>query len=70
LVYSLLRFFWQYFIKGLPAFWQSSMTLPVYFDPAIIMQVQNLYSVGESPAHLKSVLLLGKLKWVWWIGML
>ena len=22
--------------KGLPAFWQSSMTVPVYFDPAII----------------------------------
>jgi phosphate transport system permease protein len=29
------------FYKGLPAFWQSSMTVPVYFDPALLMQVQN-----------------------------
>jgi phosphate transport system permease protein len=30
--------------KGLPAFWQSSMTVPVYFDPKLLMQVQNLYA--------------------------
>ncbi len=22
--------------KGLPAFWQSSMSLPIYFDPAVV----------------------------------
>ncbi len=38
--------------KGLPAFWQSSMSVPVYFDPKVLMQVQNRYSVqGETPAH-------------------
>ncbi|ENU30472.1 phosphate ABC transporter permease PstA [Acinetobacter sp. NIPH 1852] len=31
--------------KGLPAFWQASMTVPVYFDPAII-------DVGPKPKQL------------------
>jgi hypothetical protein len=57
-------------MKGLPAFWQSSMSLPVYFDPTLLRQVRNLYSVQVNlQLILKSALLLGKLKWVWWIGM-
>ena len=41
--------------KGLPAFWQSSMTVPVYFDPTIInvgCRNQN-QRAGESPAHFE-----------------
>lgn len=38
--------------KGLPAFWQASMTLPVYFDPNVIdTGPRPTQSVGESPAH-------------------
>lgn len=33
--------------KGLPAFWQSSMTVPVYFDPSII-------NVGPKPTKTES----------------
>jgi len=38
--------------KGLPAFWQSSMTVPVYFDPAIINAgAKPTQRQGESPAQ-------------------
>ena len=38
--------------KGLPAFWQSSMTVPVYFDPSIINAgPKPTQKEGESPAH-------------------
>ncbi|WP_411688525.1 phosphate ABC transporter permease PstA [Acinetobacter indicus] len=38
--------------KGLPAFWQSSMAVPVYFDPSIInVGAQPKQQAGESPAQ-------------------
>ena len=38
--------------KGLPSFWQSSMTVPVYFDPSIINAgPKPAQKAGESPAH-------------------
>ena len=40
--------------KGLPAFWQSSMSLPVYFDPAIITTgPKPVQRSGESPAQFE-----------------
>ncbi|WP_291374887.1 phosphate ABC transporter permease PstA [Acinetobacter sp. UBA6720] len=40
--------------KGLPAFWQSSMNLPVYFDPAIITTgAKPVLRAGESPAQFE-----------------
>jgi phosphate transport system permease protein len=40
--------------KGLPAFWQTSMTVPVYFDPTIInVGPKPIRSPGESPAHFQ-----------------
>ena len=40
--------------KGLPAFWQSSMNLPVYFDPAIITTgAKPVQRAGESPAQFE-----------------
>lgn len=39
-------------IKGLPSFWQSSMTVPVYFDPSIINAgPKPVEKAGESPAQ-------------------
>lgn len=36
--------------RGLPAFWQSSITLDVFFDPAIIqVDPQPVFLAGESP---------------------
>nr|WP_315276893.1 phosphate ABC transporter permease PstA [uncultured Acinetobacter sp.] len=38
--------------KGLPAFWQSSMSLPIYFDPAIVSAGPKPKAIaGESPAQ-------------------
>ena len=38
--------------RGLPAFWQSSLTVPVYFDPTIInVGPKPKQTAGESPAH-------------------
>lgn len=40
--------------KGLPAFWQTSMTVPVYFDPTIInVGPKPIRSPDESPAHFQ-----------------
>ncbi|CAB1210915.1 phosphate ABC transporter permease PstA [Acinetobacter bouvetii] len=40
--------------KGLPAFWQSSITVPVYFDPAIIqVGAKPTQKEGESPAQFE-----------------
>ena len=37
--------------KGLPSFWQASMTVPVFFDPAVIdVGPKPTQKVGESPA--------------------
>jgi len=46
--------------KGLPAFWQSSMSLPIHFDPAIV-------NIGPQPNRLPESL-LHSLNSVWWIG--
>jgi phosphate transport system permease protein len=41
--------------KGLPAFWQSSMSLPIYFDPAIVnVSTQPVQAEGESPAQFEA----------------
>src|SRR5690554_7605652 len=38
--------------KGLPAFWQSSMSLPIHFDPAIVdIGPKPKAIAGESPAQ-------------------
>ena len=40
--------------KGLPSFWQSSITVPVYFDPAIInVGAKPKQTAGETPAHFE-----------------
>ena len=40
--------------KGLPAFWQNSMNLPVYFDPNIVqVHAKPEPKVGESPAQFE-----------------
>ncbi|OTG73191.1 phosphate ABC transporter, permease protein PstA [Acinetobacter sp. ANC 4169] len=40
--------------KGLPAFWQSSMTVPVYFDPTVInVGAKPVKKADESPAHFQ-----------------
>ncbi len=40
--------------KGLPAFWQSSMSLPIHFDPAIVnIGPQPKQNAGESPAQFE-----------------
>lgn len=40
--------------KGLPAFWQSSMELPVYFDPAIVqVSKQPVQTDTETPAQFQ-----------------
>ncbi len=40
--------------KGLPAFWQSSMSLPIYFDPTIVnIGPQPKQTAGESPAQFE-----------------
>lgn len=41
-------------IKGLPAFWQHSMHLPVYFDPALIqISKQPIKGASETPVHFQ-----------------
>lgn len=38
--------------KGLPAFWQSSMNLPIYFDPKIVeVGPKPVLAEGENPAQ-------------------
>ena len=40
--------------KGLPAFWQSSITVPVYFDPALIdAGAKPQPRENETPAHFE-----------------
>ena len=40
--------------KGMPAFWQASMTVPVFFDPKIIdAGPRPVQTTGESPAHFE-----------------
>lgn len=40
--------------KGLPAFWQASMSVPVYFDPTIVNAgAKPVQRAGESPAQFQ-----------------
>lgn len=40
--------------RGLPAFWQATITAPVYFDPAIIeVSTRPVMQRGETPAAFK-----------------
>jgi phosphate transport system permease protein len=40
--------------KGLPAFWQTSMSVPVYFDPTIVNAgAKPVQRAGESPAQFQ-----------------
>lgn len=40
--------------KGLPAFWQTSISVPVYFDPTIVnVGVKPVQRAGESPAQFQ-----------------
>ena len=40
--------------KGLPAFWQTSMKVPVYFDPTVIdAGPKPVQAAGETPAHFQ-----------------
>ena len=40
--------------KGLPAFWQTSISVPVYFDPTIVnVGAKPVQRTGESPAQFQ-----------------
>jgi phosphate transport system permease protein len=40
--------------KGLPAFWQTSISVPVYFDPTIVnVGAKPVQRAGESPAQFQ-----------------
>ena len=38
-VFFVLMLFTSIISKGLPAFWQTKITAPVYFDPAVIQEI-------------------------------
>lgn len=55
--------------KGLPAFWQATLTTEVYFDPAVIkVDARPTPSVGESPQQFRDrdVVWLNRLGMVNW----
>lgn len=53
-LFFVVLLFGSILIKGLPAFWQSSMNVPVYFDPTIInVGPKPTQSQGESPAQFQ-----------------
>ena len=53
-LFFVVLLFGSILMKGLPAFWQSSMTLPVYFDPHIIQVAKAPQRTdGESPAQFQ-----------------
>lgn len=44
--------------KGLPAFWQNSLNVPVYFDPQVIsVSAKPVQKSGESPAQFEERLI-------------
>ena len=44
--------------KGLPAFWQASMSVPVFFDPTVIkVGAKPVPATGEAPAHYEERLI-------------
>ena len=53
-LFFVVLLFGSILIKGLPAFWQSSLSLPIYFDPAIIqVPKQPVRSANETPAQFQ-----------------
>ncbi|PJG43843.1 high frequency lysogenization protein HflD [Acinetobacter tandoii] len=51
-LFFVVLLFGSILMKGLPAFWQTSMTVPVYFDPSIINAgPKPAQRAGESPAQ-------------------
>ncbi|UDM39172.1 phosphate ABC transporter permease PstA [Acinetobacter haemolyticus] len=51
-LFFVVLLFGSILVKGLPAFWQSSLSVPVYFDPAIIqVGAKPTQKDGESPAQ-------------------
>ena len=53
-LFFVILLFGSILIKGLPAFWQTSMTVPIYFDPTIInVGAKPVQKEGESPAHFQ-----------------
>lgn len=59
--------------KGVPAFWQASMTLPVYFDPAVIdAGPKPVKAQNESPAQYQEryIAWQGKMGMVDWDALI
>ena len=53
-LFFVILLFGNILIKGLPAFWQTSMTVPIYFDPTIIhVGAKPVQKEGESPAQFQ-----------------
>lgn len=53
-LFFVILLFGSILIKGLPAFWQTSMTVPIYFDPTIIhVGAKPVQKEGESPAQFQ-----------------
>jgi len=53
-LFFLVLLFGRILSKGLPAFWQSSMSLPIHFDPAIVdIGPKPKPAAGESPAQFE-----------------
>ncbi|SPL71437.1 phosphate ABC transporter permease PstA [Acinetobacter stercoris] len=59
--------------KGVPAFWQASMTLPIYFDPKVIdAGPKPVKAAGETPAHYQEryIAWQGKMGMVDWDALI
>ncbi len=53
-VFFVLMLFTSIISKGLPAFWQTKITAPVYFDPAVIqISARPVAQAGETPQALQ-----------------
>ncbi|MFA9202676.1 MAG: phosphate ABC transporter permease PstA [Flavobacteriales bacterium] len=53
-VFFVLMLFTSIISKGLPAFWQTKITAPVYFDPAVIqVSARPVAQAGETPQALQ-----------------
>lgn len=53
-LFFVVLLFGSILVKGLPAFWQSSMSMPIYFDPAVIqVSKQPVRASNETPAQFQ-----------------
>ncbi|NHB58236.1 phosphate ABC transporter permease PstA [Acinetobacter sp. 194] len=65
-LFFVVLLFGSILIKGIPAFWQNSLSLPIYFDPNIIeVSKQPIRSNNESPAQFEE----RKIAWQTEMGM-